>query len=68
MLIFLLGNQQLFIKKTFKGASAFNNGFPAGSAGTATISNTLDWNMPNLGSHPNDWKWYALADFAGLCI
>ena len=33
------------------GASAFNNGFPAGSAGTATISNTLDWNMPNLGSH-----------------
>ena len=37
-----------FMRQTFKGASAFNNGFPAGSAGTATISNTLDWNMPNL--------------------
>ena len=34
--------------QTFKDAPAFNNGFPAGSAGTATISNTLDWNMPNL--------------------
>ncbi len=34
--------------QTFKNAPAFNNGFPAGSAGTATISNTLDWNMPNL--------------------
>ena len=35
---------------TFHNATAFNNGFPAGSAGTATISNTLDWNMPSLTS------------------
>ena len=39
-----------FMNKTFMGASAFNNGFPAGSVGTATISNTLDWNMPNLNN------------------
>ena len=51
----------LGLKETFRGATVFNNGFPAGSAGSATISNTLDWNMPSLGSHPNDWKWYGLA-------
>ena len=55
------------LRNTFKNATAFNNGFPAGSAGTATISNTLDWNMPNLGSDlTNDWRWYGLyATFSG---
>ncbi len=64
---------------TFKNASAFNNGFPAGSAGTATISNTLDWNTPNLifltesfasaiafNSYINNWNVSAVTNISGM--